>query len=175
MRLPPAARALGQHLGRALTHPLARWAAAGLLLALAGVFLLGPTPGSVARELPPAADWALPAPPSFDAAALAARRAAAPLWASQPAPAPATGDTPPPAPPPRLLGVIRVGTAANPGAAQALFLLPDGHRERASAGATIADGTTVGSLGDTRATMLMADGRGLDLRLLDGPAAPAGP
>lgn len=158
-----------------MKHPRARIATVMTLVGVLGFHLFGNTPAALDTDATVHADWSVAMPASPDLAAAQAVLGSQPLWASQPAPAPATGDTPPPAPPPRLLGVIRVGTAANPGAAQALFLLPDGHRERASAGATLADGTTVESLGDTRATILMADGRKLDLRLLDGPAAPAGP
>jgi hypothetical protein len=165
MRLPPAAHAFGQHLGRALTHPLARWAAAGLLLALAGVFLLGPTPGSVARELPPAADWALPAPPSFDAAALAARRAAAPLWASQPAVAPPQAAGPALAAPPQLIAMFR-----DAGGDRAVFRRPDGSRLHARPGEPVGEGFELLDTGPTHARLRAADGRVLEQRLL-GPRA----
>lgn len=118
--------------GSTLVHPLARWAGLGLLLALLGVAVLGPTPGSVARELPPAADWQLPAADRPAAAGIAARRASAPLWASQPEREVAAGPTA--EPPPRLVGIVATSSGARIG----VFESVDGRRQRAGLGDSLA-------------------------------------
>lgn len=158
-----------------LALPRARLAVGMALAGVLAYFMLGTTPAALDGQGVEDAAWGLAPPTAPDLSAAQAAMAASPLWVSQPAAVAAMDAAPPPATPPRLIGIIRVGSAANRGAAEALFLMPDGRRERASTGARLADGTTVESLDDTRAKILMADGRTLELRLLDGPSAPANP
>lgn len=148
--------------GSALVHPLARWAGLGLLLALLGVAVLGPTPGSVARELPPAADWQLPAADRPAAAGIAARRASAPLWASQPereVAAPAV------LAPPRLLAVFRDARGY-----RAVFQRADGSRQTLRPGEAVAEGFELIDAGATHARLRTTEGRVLEQRLLGAAA-----
>lgn len=156
--------------GTARRQPRARLAALMALTGALAFLVLGTTPAALDREDIADSPWTLAPPAAPDLAAAQAALAAAPLWASQPAAAPAADATPPPPPPPRLLGIIRVG-APRAVTVQGVFLLPDGRRERAAVGAKLGDGSTVEALAATRASLRMADGRDVDLRLLDGPAA----
>lgn len=166
MSTAASGRALGRVLAAlrlGLAHPLLRWVGAGLLLALLGVPLLSPTPGSVARELPPAPDWRLPELALPDTAAIAERRALAPLWASQPATTAATAQAPPP---PRLLAVFRDARGD-----QAVFRRPDGSRQRLRPGESLPEGFELVELGATHARLRARDGRLFEQRLLGPPAA----
>lgn len=144
-------------------QPLLRWFGAGLLLALLGVPLLGPTPGSVARELPPAPDWRLPELALPDTAAIAERRTLAPLWLSQPQ---ASASSAQDLPPPRLLAVFRDAQGD-----QAVFRRPDGSRQRLRPGESLPEGFELVELGATHARLRARDGRLFEQRLLGPPAA----
>lgn len=167
----------GRHalLSSLLREPRVRLAGLAGLAGILGFFLLGTTPAAVSADAAGESTWTLAPPAAPDVSAAKAVLDSAPLWSSQPAPATAAEAAPPPPSPPRLLGIIRVGARSARRTVEAVFLLPDGRRERAAEGARLSDGTTVERLADTRATILMADGRALELRLLDGQAAPAGP
>lgn len=146
-------------------RPLLRSALAGLVLGIAGFLAFGPTPHSLEPLAAVSDAWAPPAPPpSFDEAD--AVLAAAALWQSQPTPAAAGEGGAAPAPPPRLLGVV----AAAGDQTEGVFLLPDGRRLRAGAGALLPDGTRVERIDRRSVSLTLPDGRALELRLLAGPS-----
>lgn len=156
-----------------LRHPRARWAGLAALAGGLGFVVVGDTPATGGDMAASEVAWSVAPPGAPDVAAAQSIFAASAVWASQPAPV-VSADAPPPAPP-RLLGIVQVGTAGGARTALGVFQLPDGRRERASVGVTLADGSRVDALADTRAVVVMSDGRRVELKLLDVPQAPAVP
>lgn len=159
----------------ALRHPRARVAGIAALAGVIGFFALGETPATDTDSAASDVAWSVRGPVVPDIAATQSVFAASATWASQPAPVVAADAPLPPPAPPRLLGIVQVGAARGAGVAQGVFQLPDGRRERGSVGAVLGDGTRIAALADTRAVVVMGDGRRLELRLLDVPQAPTTP
>lgn len=152
-------------------HPRARWAGFAALAGILGFVVLGETPVTGQDTAASEVAWSVAPPAAPDLAAAQSVFATTAVWASQPAPVQPLDAPPPPPAPPRLLGIVQVGAARAAPSVLGVFQLPDGRRERAAVGATLADGSRVDALAHTRAVVVLSDGRRVELRLLDAPQA----